>query len=408
MGLALMNRALFAVAAATVAGCFPTPSEKFACETTSDCVGDRVCDRGYCVLNGDGGGDGVTPVDCKDFPARHFDACLLPAPAPKLVLDMSGVYTYNTDSGTLTAPDTSTSTPPSFDAATGKVISIDGLAIASSATLRAIGTKPLIVASWSTIDVTGLIDVGSSSLEKGAGSGSNTSCAAPQAGAPNGGGGGGSGGGGFAGMGGNGGRGGGGNGGAGAAAIAMPLLAAGCPGAKGGGGNTVTNGGEGGFGGGAIQLTARLSIAIGGTVTAAGAGGGGTARDDGLGGGDGGGGGAGTGGMIGLESPSVVLKASAILAANGGGGGAGAQNNAGNPGSNGLASATAAPGGVPSDGGRGGNGSASAVVGGLAGQNVGAGGGGGGGGAAGFIVVVKMPPMVDAAAVTSPPFVVAP
>jgi hypothetical protein len=396
------------IALACASGCFPTPSEKFACNITDDCDPGRICDRGYCVTTTTDGGDDAPAFDCKMFPARHFDACMIPQPGAKLVLDKPGVYTFNTDTGALTAPDSTMVSPPTFDAATGKGISVEGLAIGSAAALRVIGGKPLIVASWTTIDITGLVDVGSIATEKGAGAGTNTACAAALAGGNNGNGGGGSGGGGYAGAGGKGGNGGGAGGGNGGALIQMPLLAAGCPGAKGGGGNTVTSGGAAGDGGGAIQLTAQMSISIGGTITAAGAGGGAASRDDGAGGGDGGGGGGGSGGMIGLEAPSVAIHASAILAANGGGGGAGAQNNAGNPGQNGLSSATQASGGTAADAGSGGKGSGGLIMLGAGGGGVGNGGGGGGGGGAGYIAVLRVTPTVDTGAVTSPALTLAP
>lgn len=75
--------------------------------------------------------------------------------------------------------------------------------------------------------------------------------------------------------------------------------------------------GAGGAGGGAIQISAVVSIRIGaqGIITAPGEGG--ETADDA------GGAGGGAGGAILLESPSVQIDSSAILAANGGGGGAG-------------------------------------------------------------------------------------
>ena len=64
-----------------------------------------------------------------------------------------------------------------------------------------------------------------------------------------------------------------------------------------------------------IQLTARFTISIGGTIHAGGAGGRGAT------GGRSGGGGGGSGGWIGLDAPSVTLNSGTTLSANGGGGG---------------------------------------------------------------------------------------
>ena len=73
-----MRVAFLACIASALPACFPTPSEKFACESNSDCQGDRVCDLGYCVVGQrppDGGGGGSdapsadAPPDADPFEA---------------------------------------------------------------------------------------------------------------------------------------------------------------------------------------------------------------------------------------------------------------------------------------------------------------------------------------------------
>lgn len=103
--------------------------------------------------------------------------------------------------------------------------------------------------------------------------------------------------------------------------------------------------GRGGAGGGAVQISARLGISLGGGawINAGGGGGRGGCMSMGQ-----SGGGGGSGGSIVLEAPSMVIAGA--LAANGGGGGAGGSGPSydGLPGANagtGLPAITAAPGG---------------------------------------------------------------
>jgi hypothetical protein len=403
--------ARWAVAIA-VAGCgFPRPSDEFVCETNADCTGGRVCDeRGYCVVSNSipdappGTPDGPAfdaAIDCATFASRHFDACLLPAPAPALDL-AAGSYVLDTDAATLSGP-AGTQTLPNRVEDAGVVVSIAGLRVAVGATVRVIGSRPLIVASWSTIEVDGVIDASSNVTGRGAG-GDSPDCASHAAGTGNSSneGAGGGGGGGLRGAGGTGGSG---DvpGGTAGGAIAAPLLDGGCPG--GAGGNGDQPGGPGGSGGGAVQLTARISIAIGGGVHAGGAGG--TGGTDAGGDADGGGGGGGSGGMIGLEAPAIAITASGILAANGGGGGQGADMAAGERGHDATLSATRAEGGSNGgsvDGDDGGRGSGGAQLAGAIGGQVGMNGGGGAGGGAGYIVIAGAAPQIDALAVLSPAF----
>lgn len=395
-----------ALAAVLVAGCsFPTPSEQYSCRTTDDCDDGRVCTQGYCVLGSvvdiDAPMADTTPmIDCTTFLARHFDACMIPSPGGDLALTTAGTYTFDTTAGSLLAPGGGSSLPPSGVTANGRVVSIGSLTVGPGVTLRVIGTYPLIVASWGTIDVSGTIDAGSLGTPATLGAGANpTGCASHAAivGQSNIEGAGGGGGGGGQASGGRGGVGDLGNGGNGGTTIAAPLLLGGCPGASGGTGSSAA--GAGGDGGGAIQLTARVSISIAGTgkVLAGGAGG----KPAGQSGNGGGGGGGGAGGMVGLEAPMLSVASGGVLAANGGGGGQGGGNTVGNAGQNGQPSAVRANGGNIGSGGIGGLGSGGITIVGQNGGNDTA-GGGGGGGAAGFIAYKAATRTIDAAAIVSP------
>jgi hypothetical protein len=137
----------------------------------------------------------------------------------------------------------------------------------------------------------------------------------------------------------------------------------------------------GGAGGGALQLSARTSIELTGSIDVGG-GGGGRGKDcGGVNGGSGGGGGS--GGMLYLQSP--VFLGGAILGANGGGGGGGSSDGGatmGGPGTNATAAAGGLGGGGSGDGGGGGGGASGTADGGAgadrSGINDNAGGGGGG------------------------------
>lgn len=349
----------------------------------------------------------------------HFDPCTVVQPTGGLRLDQAGTYAYDTGAGTLTAPDGVTTIPHASQVLGGAVrlVSVDSFYIDATARLRATGPHPLLIASWSTIDIEGSIDVSSDNVSNpaaGAGAGTGT-CNAAGAGGQNGNGGGGGGGGGFGGDGGIGGAGDNSDGTRGAAgtALASPpaQVRGGCPGAKGGWGDRSDGSGAGRPGGGAVQLTAKTSITISGVLHAGGAGGGRASGD--IGSGDqsrrSGGGGGGSGGLIGLEAPSITLEATAVLAANGGGGGGGCDGNAAQNGSSGAAGNTAAQGGNgEGQGGDGGDGSAGATLTGGPGQSASRGGGGGAGGA-GFILTRSTAPVtVTAGAIVSPPATVAP
>lgn len=373
----------------SLAACgFTRTSASLECSVTADCDDGRTCVGGFCVIGDtpDGPPPDTMRFDCTQWtPApQHFQPCDIVQPTGALTLDQPIVYTLDTGTGEVT-PAGGAAIPVATEMiASGRLLSVDALTIATGATLRVVGTAPLIVAAWTTIEITGDIDAGSTQLEQGAGS-NPTECELRLAtpGTTNNDGGGGAGGGGFQGTGGAGGRGdlAAATGGPGGGPVTpAPLLLGGCSGAKGGDGDLP--GGIGGFGGGAFQLTAKEGITIEGKLNAGGAGGEpGGAIDDG-----GGGGGGGAGGMIGIEGASITLGTAAIVAANGGGGGEGGRS-PGQRGQDATAVDTRALGGTGGTGGNGGLGSGQGVTNGGPGQNdQNGGGGGGGGGAAGFIV----------------------
>ncbi len=414
-----MNYGLVIVA---ITGCsFPTPSEKYACVTTADCEGSRVCDQGFCVVSGgnavDSGSD-VLPPDggprfaCAGWTPRHFDPCAIPQPTGPLALTTAGTYDYDTTTGVL--KDTlgnPMASPPSMIITTGagRIVSVDSLDLGPTSILRVIGMEPLIVAAWTTIAVSGTIDASSSALAAGPGA-NPTSCAmrASIIGQSNVNGAGGGGGGGFAAFGG---RGGdcniGGAGGIGGTLIAVPLLLGGCAGANGGAGEQL--GGLGGAGGGALQLTARMDVTLAGTARVTTGGSGGTGASSNGNQADGGGGGGGAGGMIGLQGATLTVTAGAILAANGGGGGQGSNTAPGGHGTNGQLGALRASGGIGGDAGNGGPGGALAAPNGQSGNNDAADGGGGGGGAIGYIALASAAAATTGGATISPaPTLIAP
>jgi hypothetical protein len=268
------------------------------------------------------------------------------------------------------------------------VVAGTSFTLAAAKTIRATGTKPLVLLSTSTMSIQGIIDVSSNRMAGPLATGAGANPTACTNGAPPemaGGGYGGS----FGGKGGNGERLGTASATSGVAAAALTtpptLLRGGCP-----GGNGDATGGTGGSGGGAVALIAMTSIQLDGKLNASGsAGHGGPAAKSG-------GGGGGSGGMIVLDAPSITAAATGLLFANGGGGGqggagAGAGMGIGADGGESLDPASPAPAGNNGgrDGGFGGTGSSGTR---LPGNNGGIpttaqnnGGGGGGGGAAGFI-----------------------
>ncbi len=365
--------------------------------------------------------DGGDPLCGWPFDPAHFDPCADPlTPSPALLL-ASGSFSYDTDAATFDP------VPPTGQPTNGvyhgtRVIWVEGLKIEAAATLRVVGSLPLMVVSTDKILVAGVIDVSSSRFTgdslPGAGASTDPShCPVPpQPGVPcdrhgaSGGGGGG-----FGSSGGQGDSGGVGHdcgdidddgkprtAGGGALAVPLTAIRAGCAGAPGSstteGGAVFDDRGEGGPGGGAIQLVARGTLIVSGVIDAGGGGGGpGSAHRAS-------GGGGGSGGWIGLEAGELQIVGSATLAANGGGGGGGCDNSAASAGEDALAAEEAAAGGDASgNGGDGHDGGYGTTGPDSADEDVERGGGGGGGGGGLIFVHSAGKLLIDSNATISPP-----
>ena len=363
--------------------------------------------------------DDDAPIDaplCEQWTQApsHFDPCAIPLPTGGLAfVAAQSPYTIDTTAGTVKTSANATVAVASMVVAQSGgpqalLLSADEVTSESGVVVNIVGNKPLIIASWDTISLSGTFDAGSHTALNRIGAGANPSgCDSNPptsgmgvAGADDtgGGGSGGGGGGAFRGAGGAGGPGdtvasGQNAGGAGGQARAVPSdVRGGCSGASSGkAGPGATNGdpmrrAPGGAGGGALQLTARVSITTTSAQLLAGGGGGaGTLLGDAN-----GGGGGGAGGYIGLEAPTVTLGSTTVAANGGGGGGSALFAGTGSAGQDGQASATAAMGGAASScSNAGGVGAAGAMLGGTSAANteVSCGGGGGGGGAGFYIVV---------------------
>ncbi len=261
---------------------------------------------------------------------------------------------------------------------------------------EAVGNNPIVIASTTTIDIVGLLDVSTiDGPHHGAGH-NPTQC--NNNGINGGNGGGGQGGGGGAGgsfgtAGGNGGQAmGGGASGNSNGPQTPATLRGGCLGGIGGNGNNTNNGGTPGWGGGAVWVVAygKIAVADTGKIDASGERGYHGATNGGA------GSGGGSGGMILLDGHPLTLSALANVISNGGGAGGGADSGggAGHDGSDGndpdaTMPLTAAPGGNGNGNGqRGGSGASqgNAAQPGLSAN--GGGGGGGGGGGMGVILVL--------------------
>jgi hypothetical protein len=353
-------------------------------------------------VQGTGGTTSVTVVDFTFTPSNFDPVALEPSVTPTAVTLDCGTSTF--DSKTLAfgnwcgqAP-----TPVIVPQASGPdlvVIPIAQLSVASGATLKLTGDKPVVFAVFGDTTIAGTVDASATKATPGAGG--NVSCSVG-AGDPGdngvvgsgtgGPGGGGGGGGAFGSPGGAGGttdnnqvsK-----GGVASAAEGTPELVplrGGCAGGRGGDG-TKASAAPGGGGGGAVEISAAGTLSISGVVSAGGGGGVNGAEGNG-------GGGGGSGGAILLEGETVSIAGSAWITANGGGGAAGNPylNTSGSDGADGSKnSGSQASGGSGNSGsGNGGKGAASAG----AAQNgadatgpYGSRGGGGGGGGVGRVRV---------------------
>jgi len=326
-----------------VTGCESGSCELLACEGSFvDCNGEPEdgceldvaapdqCDCG--VPNTDSDGDGT--ADCKDlcprvaatasacFPyqPRNFDPELVDwLAAPDAVLDC-GTTTIDT-SGAVTLTNFCGPAPtptPIIVAQPGGgevvVIALTSLQVAAGATVRVIGSRPLIFAVADAASIAGTIDASADGTTHGAGGNIDCGSAAgtdvpSRCGNETGGGGGG----GFGTSGGRGGAGddcGGGLGGGTRGTAELVPLMGGCRGGTGGGCT-----GRGGAGG-ALQISAGSSLLVTGSLRVHG--GDGPASC----GGQLGGAGGGSGGGLLLEAESIDLT-SAVLDARGGNGGNG-------------------------------------------------------------------------------------
>ncbi len=400
---------------ATLIGCY---SPKFrdceqACGPNASCPPGLTCDNAVCRVPGSIG----TPCDDVTIDAEVPTADVSPDDC-----------TWALVSTNFSPADVAETSPPAWDVTTdetfttggveGHAVSQSGAAnlwivhysrftVAPDVTLTIEGEHPLVIAA-DMIEIKGHIIVRN-------GSGDATCDAARGADSCNAGAGGG--GGGYGGAGGDGGGAPANNGGTVSGVVPSPLRG-GCPGAQGGDGRTGAGdatprlGGAPGDGGGALQLSARLSISVEGTIEANGRAGH-EGKSDPAGGGAcpgftgraAGGGGGGGGGTIFIESCSTVLMPTAKLCANGGGGGGGAgggSTETGYVGTDGSCDAQApgGPGEVANEQGG---------AGGYDGLPAGAGaidtrGGGGGGGAVGRIHILQVsgPPQLTGATIRPP------
>ena len=250
------------------------------------------------------------------------------------------------------------------------------ISVPSGQTTLASGNLALVLVATDTITISGTLDAaghhqGSSSPAGG----TFASCQAgtsPASGTYGGGGQGGS----FVAKGGDGGDGGGASGGGAGAALPTPTaLHGGCTGHSGG-----NQGGSGGRGGGALYLIANTSITVDGRVDVSGAGGSSDGDNSGVGGGA-----EGSGGMIGLDAPTVnVTGAVCAIGGSGAAGATGSSSQAGNDATGGVSACT--PGTPGAGSGGAGSGGAGATNGmGMTGTMGNAGGGGGGGGSSGYV-----------------------
>lgn len=340
--------------------------------------------------------------DCEwPFAPAAFDPCAdVPNESDALVLNLPGVYSYDTDTGVLTDPSAAQVVHASVLLNSGRAIVAGNFQIGANTVLRPEGTRPLLIVSWSNIQVEGIIDV-SSSQTGAPGAGSNPGICNPPAGngTNNEQGAGGGAGGAFGGPGGPGGDGRDGTGGQGGnpQSSIIAVFHGGCSGAAGGDGNGAAAAGDSGAGGGAVFLIARSTTTIGGTLHAGGQGGGGSL------GGRSGGGGGGSGGFVEVQTATLNVLASATVAANGGAGGGGSNAAPSTAGQSGRADGSVAIGGPGelSPSGDGGDGGYQALLAGQAGAE-GQRGGGGGGGSVGRLRFAALSMILDGASLLSP------
>lgn len=352
---------------------------------------------------------GVPPIDAAPDPVcaatwtyapSNFDPCAGVIIHPPLVLT-PGSYVFAPATGVL-EKDGSAIMTLATTGSSPRILSLEGLTVEGSASLRITGAEPLIIGVHGNATITGRLDVSAQQAQSGPGGGScaggtgGNGKASPERWSAGGGGAGGA----FGSIGAAGGTGdveptfpktpGGPEMAAEGEAMLVPLRG-GCRGGAGGeeDPSCTSQGtpGAGGGAGGAIQVSVRNTFAIADGAQIAANGGGGRKGVNGTFGGGShvgvGGGGGGSGGAILLEGATVTIAGNAFLCANGGGGGGGTHNNDGaiEDGSEGACAVAAAGGGngETGDGGPGGFRDANPGPG-TGGTRQDDGGGGGGGG----------------------------
>jgi hypothetical protein len=396
----------YIVAITFASGCFNPTYNNPSCGPAGECPDGLTCNtEQQCVRsNGDGGNTLDTfntvdtfvtdaPAACVQWKPHFFSPCEIGSPNGPITLT-SGIYTYNTTLGTLVDASSNAIAHSTFTVDQGGTpawgMNVTNLVVESNATLRVIGTKPLIVAAWGTIEIDGTIDVSSPTpattgqTPSNGGAGADPAACAMSTGGDgtyNQNAAGGGRGGGFQGPGGLGGMTNVAPGGTKGAPVAVPhVVRGGCAG--GSSGQAAIS--YGGLGGGAIDLSAQMTLTMAGAIKAGG--GGGEAAQPGK---QAGGGGGGAGGFVGLEALTLSLQ-SGVISANGGGGASGDANGGqAQNGQDGQPSTSAAQGGTGfACNSPGASGGASTTLNGqnAAGSNNNCGGGGGGGGV-GFVLL---------------------
>lgn len=337
------------------------------------------------------------------YTASNFDPCEPGHVVHSPLALGGGNYTFAPATGVLALDGATVATLPTSGTSPA-VLSLAGLQLVATTSLRIEGTTPLIIAVHGGAIIDGTITVSAEAATSGPGGGScvagagSNALAAPASWTAGGGGGGG-------GFGSPGGTGGTGDvqpgypktpGGTASSANTDPMLVplrGGCSGGAGGQEDPSCTSpgtpGVGGGGGGALQVSVRNGLILGAAARLAANGGGGVRAINGTyvldsGGHVGaGGGGGGSGGAIFVEGLTISIASSAMLCANGGSGGGGSHNNDGpiTDGVDGACALSAAPGGAGING-WGGNGAfgSTAAENGDNGNRQDDGGGGAGGG----------------------------
>lgn len=309
-----------AIVVAVVAGCYSPPREaacSLTCNAEVGCPSHLECNGGQCTLPGGscgGGGDAPNTV-CygREIGKGLLRLCFDAPPTEDITLPQSIV----TSPGSLDCTVMREGAGPEVCVVAGRSITIE-----EGETITARGLLPLVLVASSELVIAGVIDAAGRTSEgnaPGANTNASALCPTGQTAADDGGGAGGS----FGERGGAGGKGtdqSAAGGKPGAIGIPSTAVRGGCSGQAG-----QNEGQNAGQGGGAVYLIAgSVRIAPTAIINASGGGGGGAMNGSG-------GGGGGSGGLIGIDTRSLVYEGG-VLVANGGGGGCGVVNGNGTPG----------------------------------------------------------------------------